>query len=114
MNYKTILKLEGFLMTCAGLAHTIYMLGFATTPLTEPASIGGIAFGVFYCFFGINMLLGKTNLLLPTLIINTLGLIGVLISRENSPLWEIDPYLIVVDIISIPILIYLNFKKTKK
>ena len=106
MSYHTILKFEGFLLTCAGIAHLVYMFGFATTPLSESTAIGGILFGLFYFIFGVNMLRGKTNLLLPTLIVNALGLTAVLIARENSPLWEIDPYLIVVDLISVPTLIY--------
>ena len=113
MNYHTILKIEGFILTCAGIAHLVYMFGFATTPLSEPAAIGGILFGILYFFFGINMLRGKSSLLLITLIINVIGLTAVLIVRESSPLWEIDPYLIVVDLISIPTLIYLNIKSKK-
>ena len=113
MNYHTILKTEGFLLTGAGIAHLVYMFGFASTPLSEPAAIGGILFGMVYFFFGINMLRGKTNLLLITLIINTIGLTAVLIARESSPLWEIDPYLIVVDLISIPTLIYLNMRHSR-
>ena len=113
MNRNAILKLEGFLLACAGMAHLVYMFGFATTPLSEPAAIGGISFGILYFFFGVNMLRGKTNWLLPTLIVNSLGLTAVLIARESSPLWEIDPYLIVIDLISVPILTYLNLKKKK-
>ena len=89
------------------------MFGFATMPLSEPAAIGGILFGVLYVVFGITLFRGKTNLLLITLIINIIGLTAVLIARERSPLWEIDPYLIAVDLISIPMLIYLNLKKKK-
>ncbi len=100
-------------MTCAGIAHLVYMFGFATTPLSELVAIGGILFGILYFFFGINMLCGKTNLLLIILIINIIGLSCVLIARESSPLWEIDPYLIMVDLISIPALVYLNIKKKK-
>ncbi len=110
-RYNGILRFEGILLTLAGLAHIIYMFGFATTPLTEPAAIGGTLFGFVYVFFGVFMISGSKKLLLPTLIVNALGLTAVLISRENSPLWEIDPYLIVVDIISIPILLWLNLKK---
>ena len=114
MNYRAILRAEGFLLTCAGIAHLVYMFGFATTPLSEPAAIGGISFGAVYFIFGVIMLQGKTSLLLPTLIVNAFGLLTVLIAQENSPLWEIDPYLIAVDCISVPVLLYLNILKFRK
>ena len=113
MNHITILKLEGLLLVFAGIAHLVYMVAFATTPLSEPSAIGGISFGVLYFFLGANMLRGKSYWLLATLIINALGLSAVFIARESSPLWEIDPYLIAVDCVSVPLLLYLNILKFK-
>lgn len=112
MKLEHIFTIEGILLSLAGLTHIVYMLGFSTTPLTEPSAIGGTLFGVFYTFFGFNILCNKTNLLLITLIINTLGLSAVLMVGERSPLWEIDPYLIAVDLISIPTLIFLCIRKS--
>ncbi len=110
-KYGKILRFDGILLSLAGLAHIVYMGWFATTTLTEPAAIGGMLFGVLYLFFGLIMMAGISKLILITLIINTLGLTTVLIARENSPLWEIDPYLIVVDLISVPVLVWLNLNK---
>lgn len=113
-RFSKVLFWEGVLLTIAGLAHIVYLIWFVRFGSVEPqAYFGGMFFGVVYLIGGLSFLFGKTKLLVPSLIVNALGLTVVLLVREASPLWRIDPYLIVLDIISIPTLIYLNWKAKK-
>lgn len=109
--FKNLLALEGILLTLVGPIHIIYLIFFGDATIETAPYWGVIGIGIFYTGFGISFLAGKTVLLLPALIINGFGLTGVLVMWEASPLWSIDPYLIAVDIISIPTLIYLNKQK---
>ena len=112
--FSKLVKLEGFLLTGAGLAHLVYAglyLDWSAFPF--PASLGATLFGVAYTIFGLLMLFGKTFLLIPTLVVNALGLTAVLVVREASPFWPIDPYLIMVDLVSIPLLIWLIWANWK-
>lgn len=115
INFKTLLKLEGALLSLAGLIHLVFLFGFVSYSNTEPPLyFGGLFFGIIYLVAGISFLLNKTKLLIPTLIINIIGLTAVLVAQENSPLWVVDPYLIALDIVSIPTLVYLNWKTYRK
>lgn len=109
--FKNLLALEGILLTLVGPIHIIYLIFFGDTTIETAPYWGVIGIGILYTGFGISFLAGETLLLLPALIINGFGLTGVLVMWEASPLWSIDPYLIAVDIISIPTLIYLNKQK---
>lgn len=114
-TFKNLITLEGILLTIVGPVHIIYLLLFVerATIATAPY-YGVIGIGIFYTLFGISFLFRKTTLLIPALVINILGLTGVLVMQEASPLWEIDPYLIAVDCISIPILLYLNIQNFRR
>ncbi|WP_421858268.1 hypothetical protein [Oricola sp.] len=114
VTYGRILRLEGLLLTAAGLAHLVYcalFLDWSVQPLV--ANLGALAFGVAYTFLGAQMALGRDRLLPITLIINICGFVAVMVAGENSPLIAIDPYLVVVDLISIPTLIWLNIMKRR-
>lgn len=94
-KFKTILTIEGGLLAIAGLIHIVF-LSFIIDKTTVEASLFWVAmfFGVAYLIFGLTFLAGRHKLLLPTLIINALGLTGVIIARENSPFWMVDPKLV--------------------
>ena len=114
-TYKKLLSFEGILLSIVGPAHIIYLLFFIGASTIETALYYGvIGIGILYTLFGISFLFRKKALLIPALIINALGLTGVLIMQEASPLWAIDPYLIAVDVVSVPMLAYLNFSSNKK
>ena len=107
--YKRLFLLEGLLLSLAGPVHIIYLQFFLHASKVGTAQYTGIIIiGVLYTTFGASFLLKRKALLVPALVINALGLTAVLIMQEASPLWAIDPYLIAVDCISVPILFYLN------
>ncbi len=109
---KKLFTLEGILLSLAGPVHIIYLLFFLDASKVDTAQYIGInTIGILYTIFGISFLLRRKFLLLPALIINALGLTTVLVLQEASPLWEIDPYLIAVDCISVPTLLYFNIRK---
>ena len=111
--YTAILRLEGLLLGGAGIAHLVYVAGFldwSAFPLQM--SLGATAFGVFYTLFGGTMLAGSARWLLPALVVNILGFSAVMIAGETSPLAPIDPYLSIVDFVSIPVLAWLLFRRT--
>ena len=111
---KKLLIFEGSLLSLAGLIHIIFLLLFVNYNSVDSAAYaGGMFFGIAYLVFGINFVKCRTRLLLLALIINVIGLTAVIIAGESSPLWIVDPYLIVIDIISIPTLIYLNVYKVR-
>lgn len=113
-RFRAILTIEGLLLTIAGLIHIGYLGIFVTPSSTDPAAYGSaMFFGIAYTFFGVSFLAKKTRLLLPTLIINVLGVTAVLIAQEQSPLWQVDPYLIAIDLVSIPLLVYLVINRKK-
>ena len=115
IKHKRLFTLEGILLSLAGPVHIIYLLFFLDASTIDSAQYLGImVIGVLYTLFGISFLLGRKALLLPALIVNALGLTTVLVLQEASPLWEIDPYLIAVDCISVPTLLYLNFQNFRK
>lgn len=112
---KTLMTLDGILLSIVGPVHIIYLLFFVDVNNIDTAQyIGIIVIGALYTIFGLSFLLRKSVLLLPALIINTLGLTAVLVLQEASPLWDIDPYLIAVDCISVPVLLYLNIQYSRK
>ena len=111
---NTILRLEGLLLTGAGLAHLVYaslLLDWSAYPFVM--CLGAVSFGVLYTLFGLAMVLGSTRLLIPTFVINTLGFVAVLVAGKASPLHTIDPYLMVVDLISLPTLVWLIWTSWK-
>lgn len=111
-NFKTILRIEGILLSIIGIISVIYLLLFMERTGTHPLLlVGGLVFGVAYSWFGISYLLGQTRLLLPGLVINAAGSTGALIIPEYSLLAEVDPNLIIVEIVCLPVLIYLNMIK---
>lgn len=68
-------------------------------------------FGIAYTVLGI-LIWRKVGIALPiALVINVIGLIGVITMFEQSPLRMVDPILIAIDIVSVPTLIYLNFNR---
>ncbi len=110
--HKNTLRLEGLLLSLVGPVHLIYLLFFLDASTIDSAQYTGILIiGILYTLFGVSFLLGRISLLLPALLINALGLSAVLILQEASPLWAIDPYLIAVDCISVPLLLYFNVQK---
>ncbi|WP_421918398.1 hypothetical protein [Marinifilum sp.] len=112
--HKRLLTLEGALLSLVGPVHIIYLIFFLEASTVDKAQyIGILVIGALYTLFGISFLLRKKTLLLPALIINALGLTAVLVLQEASPLWEIDPYLIAVDCVSVPMLLYFNIRKNK-
>ena len=112
--HKRLFTLEGILLSLVGPVHIIYLLFFVEASTVDTAQYAGIlTIGALYTIFGISFFLRKKALLLPAFIINALGLTAVLVLQEASPLWAIDPYLIAVDCISVPILLYLNIKNFK-
>lgn len=114
-TYKKLLTFEGILLSMVGPVHIIYLLFFIDASTIETAPYYGvIGIGILYTLFGLSFLFRKKALLILALIINVFGLISVLVMQEASPLWDIDPYLIAVDVVSVPMLIYLNFSKHKK
>lgn len=113
-RFRTVLTIEGLLLTIAGLIHIIYLILFVDLSSTDPAAYGGaLFFGVAYALFGLSFLANKTRLILPALVINAVGLTSVLIAQEQSPLWEVDPFLMAIDLVSIPLLIYLLISSRK-
>ena len=112
--FSRILKLEGLLLTGAGLTHLIYVsvfLDWSAHPIVM--SLGASFFGLIYTLLGSVMIAGLARFLVPTLIVNAFGLASVLIAGETSPLYPIDPYLMIVDLVSIPLLIWLIWANWK-
>ncbi len=108
---KRLLRLVGLLLSVAGPVHIIYLLFFLDAASVDTAQYFGIlAIGTLYTLFGISFLFRRKALLLAAFIVNALGLTTVLVLQEASPLWDIDPYLIAVDCISVPVLLYLNIQ----
>lgn len=113
-RFRAVLTIEGLLLTMAGLVHIIYLIGYVDPFSSDTAAYGGaMFFGVAYTVFGLSFLANKTSLLLPTLFINAAGLTAVLIAQEQSPLWQVDTYLIAIDLVSIPLLIFLVVNRKK-
>jgi hypothetical protein len=74
---------------------------------------GAMFFGIAYLVLGILILLNRSIIIPISLVINVIGLIGVIVNFEISPLRVVDPFLIVIDVISIPLLIYLTMNRKK-
>jgi hypothetical protein len=113
-RYYTLLTLEGVLLSGAGLAHIIFMLNFVDFGATDPAMyFGALVIGAAYFVFGVSFLSDSKRFLIPALVLNVLGLFGASAAGETSPLWAIDPYLITLDLVSIPLLIFLVLHRNK-
>lgn len=113
-RFDTLRKIESVLLILAGLTHIVYLTFFVDRAVTEAQLyLGAMFFGVAYTVLGI--LIGrKVGPAFPVaLVINTLGLISVIVMFEQSPLRQIDPYLIAVDLVSVPLLVYLNINRKK-
>jgi len=111
-NFKAILRIEGILLSLIGIIPIIYLVLFMERTATSSLMlVGGLVFGVAYLWFGISYLLGQTRLLLPGLVINAAGSAGALVIPEYSMLAEVDPNLIIAEIVCLPLLIYLNMIK---
>ena len=113
-RFHTLRRIESVLLVVAGLMHIIF-LSFVVDRANTPAQLysGAMFFGVAYTTFGI-LIWRKVGVVLPiALVINLIGLISVIAMFETSPLRMVDPYLIVIDLISVPTLIYLNRNRSK-
>ena len=113
-RFHTLRRIESVLLVVAGLTHIIFLL-FVVDRANTPAQLywGAMFFGVAYTIFGI-LIWRKVGAILPiALVINLMGLIGVITMFEQSPLRMVDPFLIVIDLISVPTLIYLNLNQSK-
>jgi len=113
-KFDFLRNLESLILVVAGLIHAIFLLFFVDLASTSTQLYGGaMFFGVAYLFFGI-LIWRKVSIALPiALLINILGMIGVIVMFDTSPSKMIDPFLIVIDFISIPLLIYLNINRKK-
>ena len=103
--FDKILSLEGLLLTGAGTAHLLYALFYldwSAFPLA--LSAGATAIGSVYFIAGILLLLGYSQILIPIFAVNALGFTAVLLTGPTSPFYPIDPYLMIVDCISLPAL----------
>ena len=113
-RFHTLRKIESILLVVAGLTHIIF-LSFVVDRASTPAQLywGAMFFGIAYTIFGI-LIWQKVGVALPiALVVNLIGLISVITMFETSPLRMVDPYLIVIDLISVPTLIYLNLNRRK-
>ena len=107
-RYDLLINLESILLIVAGFVHILYLLFFVDIVDTTTQLYGvALFFGITYLVLGI-MIWRKLGLILQiALILNLIGLIGVIMNYEISPSRMIDPFLIMIDFISIPLLIYL-------
>lgn len=108
-GFDVVRRTESVLLTLAGLAHIVYLATFVDYAATETTLlIGAAIFGLAYAFLGF-LLWRNVDFAFPVaLAVNALGLISVIMMYEQSPLRQIDPFLIAVDCVSVPMLIYLN------
>jgi hypothetical protein len=113
-RFDTLRNIESALLVFAGLIHIIFLL-FVVDRANTPAQLygGAMFFGVAYTVLGI-LIWRKVGIALPiALVINSIGLIGVITMFEQSPLRMVDPFLIAIDLVSVPLLIYLNINRKR-
>ncbi len=109
-NYDRLRKLEGYLLLPAGLVHIVYLTFWADRAAAPNLYWGAMGIGMAYAILGGLILFGKIWALRPALVLNTLGFVCVIIIYDQSPLKAVDPALIAVDCVSVPLLLFLNFK----
>jgi len=113
-KFDSLKNIESLILIVTGLVHAIFLLFFVDLASTPIQLYGGaMFFGVAYLFFGI-LIWRKVSIAFPiALLINVIGMIGAIVMFDTSPSKMIDPLLIVIDFISIPLLIYLNINRKK-
>ena len=113
-KFDSLRNIESLILVVAGLIHVIFLLFVVDLASTTIQLYGGaMFFGIAYLFFGI-LIWRKVSIALPiALFINVLGMIGAIVMFDTSPSKMVDPFLIVIDFISIPLLIYLNINRKK-
>ncbi len=108
-------RTESVLLTLAGLAHIVYLATFVDFEATDTTLFfGALLFGIAYATLGFLLWRDIGSAYPVALTVNASGLISVIIMYEQSPLRQIDPYLIAVDCVSVPMLIYLNTMQWRK
>lgn len=113
-RFDTLRNIESALLVFAGLIHIIFLL-FVVDRANTPVLLygGAMFFGIAYTVLGI-LIWRKVGIALPiVLVINSIGLIAVITMFEQSPLRMVDPFLIAIDLVSVPLLIYLNINRKK-
>lgn len=112
--YKKLLTFEGLLLTAAGIVHIIFLNLIIDRSATDPAMLwGAVFFGVVYTVFGISFLFQSIKLLFISLGLNIVGITDILILGKSSPLVAAEPFLTIIEMISILILFYLNLKNPR-
>jgi len=112
--YKKLLTFEGFLLTTAGIIYIIFLSFIIDKSATDTTMFwGAVFFGVAYTVFGISFLCQSTKLLFIALGLNIFGITDVLIAGKSSPLAVVDPFLTIIEMISILTLFYLNLKNPR-
>lgn len=107
--FNKICVLEGSLLVTAGIIHILFLAFAVDRGATSPSLYwGGMGFGIVYTVLGFFILARKLWALPPAVVFNALGLILVTLNFDQSPLKAVDPMLIAIDCISVPLLIYLN------
>ena len=106
--FTTLFRLAGAAFIALGLTHNGYLLLAVEVGAPDALSYWGCHFfGLAYTFFGIQFLRGKTQFLLPALIVNSIGLLAMLKAIFLTPLWDWDPYFLTADLITMPSLLLL-------
>ena len=105
MPFTTALRLAGISFLALGLAHILYLILAVEMGTPDPLSYWGCHFfGVAYSCIGIQFFRGKSQLLLPALIVNSIGLLAILKAHFLTPLWPADPYFLAADLVTVPAL----------
>jgi uncharacterized membrane protein len=114
-NIKNLLKFEGLILVVLGVVHVLYLLLFVEfVPTVAPFYIGASIYGVIYTFLGIGLMVNKRTLLLPALVLNGIGLLAALITHNSSIYGDVNWGFIILDLVSVPLLVYLNWANHKE
>lgn len=113
-RFQTVGAVESGLLVMAGLIHIIFLAQFVDSANT-PAQLywGAMFFGVAYTLLGILIWRNVGPAFPIALVINLIGLTSVIVMFDQSPLKTVDPLLIALDCVSVPLLIYLNLNRKK-
>lgn len=113
-RYGAFRKVESTLLVVAGLTHIVSLL-FVVDRANTPAQLYWPAqsVGAAYTTLGI-LIWRKVGMALPiALVINVIGLIGVITMFEQSPLRMVDPFLIAIDSVSMRLSTRLNLNRSQ-
>ena len=113
-RYGAFRKVESTLLVVAGLTHIVSLL-FVVDRANTPAQLYWpvLSVGAAYTTLGV-LIWRKVGMALPiALVINVIGLIGVITMFEQSPLRMVDPFLIAIDSVSMRLSTRLNLNRSQ-